>query len=81
MMVNQDCLWQFFRYKQENHTELHLTITHILEKIQLPIMRQNTLSGYRQLVTSMSEFLSTEAGRVMFPSKIPFVECVNLYYP
>lgn len=75
-MVNPDCLvdsrlhlWQFFRYKQESHIELPLTITHILEKVELPIMRQNTFAGYRQLVTSMSEFLSTETGRVMFTKR------------
>ena len=75
-MVNPDCLvdsrlhlWQFFRFKQENHIELPLTITHILEKVQTPIMRQNTFAGYRQLVTSMSEFLATEAGRVMFTKR------------
>ena len=75
-IVNPDCLvdsrlhlWQFFQFKKKNHIMLPLTINNILEKVETPIMRQNTFAGYRQLVTSMSEFLATEAGWVLFKKR------------
>ena len=77
-MVNPDSLvdsrlhvWQFFRFKQEHHLELPLTVTHLLEKIETPVMRSHAHGGFRQLVTSLSEFLATEEGRVLFTKRTP----------